>query len=56
MDAEEERSKAAHKQETREVQQGKRKQRGPERQRCSEAAYGQENQKVQQKREKAVHP
>ena len=50
MDAKEERSRAAHEQETQEAQQGRRKWHDPEKQRCSKAVHGQENWKVQQER------
>jgi len=56
VDAEEERSRAACEQGTQEAQQGKRKRHSLERQRCSKAAHDQENQKAQQKREKAACP
>jgi len=51
VNAEEKKSRAACEQETREAQQGRRKQRGPERQKHSKAAHGQENRKAQQERE-----
>ena len=50
MDAEKERNKVAHEQETREAQQGKRRWCGPKRQKHSKVAHGQENQKAQQER------
>ena len=50
MDAKEERSRVAHEQETREAQQERRKQCGPERQKRSRAAHDQESQNAQQER------
>jgi len=54
--AEEERNRVAHEQKTRETQQKRKEQRGPERQRHSKAAHGQGNWKAQQEEQEAAHP
>jgi len=46
VDAKEKKSKAMREQETREVQQERKRQHSPERQKRSEVAHGQENWKV----------